>query len=48
MYREKPPDDAHRLNILSYHYRNIGVDVYVDKAHSKIWLTTDFARPAGS
>ena len=47
MYREKPPDDAHRLNILSTHYRNIGVDVYVDKAHGKIWLTTDFAKPMG-
>jgi uncharacterized protein YkwD len=47
MYREKPPDDAHRLNILSTHYRNIGVDVLLDKAHNKIWLTTDFARPLG-
>jgi uncharacterized protein YkwD len=42
MYNEKPPDDAHRLNILSTHYRNIGVDVYLDREHHKIWLTTDF------
>jgi uncharacterized protein YkwD len=47
MYREKPPNDAHRLNILSTHYRNVGVDVYVDRAHDKVWLTTDFARPMG-
>jgi len=47
MYHEKPPNDAHRLNILNTHYRNVGVDVYVDRVHEKIWLTTDFARPAG-
>jgi uncharacterized protein YkwD len=45
MYREKPPNDAHRQNILSTHFRNIGVDVYIDRAHAKIWLTTDFAKP---
>jgi uncharacterized protein YkwD len=46
MYHEKPPNDAHRLNILSTHYRNIGVDVYLDKKHHKVWLTTDFAKPS--
>jgi uncharacterized protein YkwD len=44
MYNEKPPNDAHRLNILSTHYRNIGVDVYLDRENHKIWLTTDFGR----
>jgi len=42
MYNEKPPDDGHRLNILNTHFRNVGVDVYMDKTHHKVWLTTDF------
>jgi uncharacterized protein YkwD len=44
MYNEKPPNDAHRLNILNTHYRNIGVDVYMDRDNHKVWLTTDFGR----
>ena len=46
MYHEKAPFNDHRLNILSRHYRNVGVDVYVDKTHHKIWLTTDFGHRA--
>lgn len=42
MYNEKPPNDGHRLNILSPHYHNVGVDVYIDRTHHKVWLTTDF------
>lgn len=42
MYNEKAPANEHRLNILSSHYRNVGVDVYMDKLHHKVWLTTDF------
>lgn len=42
MYNEKAPNDGHRQNILSTHYSNIGVDVYFDQAHQKVWLTTDF------
>lgn len=42
MYHEKAPYNDHRLNILSTHYRNVGVDVYLDKTHHKVWLTTDF------
>lgn len=42
MYREKAPYDEHRLNILSRHYHNVGVDVYMDKINHKVWLTTDF------
>jgi uncharacterized protein YkwD len=42
MYNEKAPNDAHRVNILNRHYRDVGVDVYLDPAHHKIWLTTDF------
>ena len=42
MYNEKPPNDGHRLNILNTHFRNVGVDVYMDQKHHKVWLTTDF------
>ena len=42
MYNEKAPDNGHRLNILSTGFRNVGIDVYYDAAHHKIWLTEDF------
>ena len=44
MYGETPPNDGHRLNILSTHYRDIGVDVYIDSTHHRVWLTEDFGR----
>lgn len=44
MYHERPPNDGHRLNILNSHYRDVGVDVYLDETHHKVWLTTDFGR----
>jgi uncharacterized protein YkwD len=44
MYQERPPNDGHRLNILNSHYRNVGVDVYLDNTHHKVWLTTDFGK----
>ena len=47
MYGEKAPYDGHRLNILSPQARYVGVQVYLDTAHHKIWLTEDFARPFG-
>lgn len=45
MYNEKAPNDGHRRNILNTHFTNIGVDIYLDQAHHKLWLTTDFGRP---
>ena len=42
MYNEHPPFDGHRQNILSTHFRHVGVDVYLDRAHRKVWLTVDF------
>jgi uncharacterized protein YkwD len=42
MYNEHAPNNGHRLNILSKHFHNVGVDVFMDKAHHKVWLTTDF------
>ena len=46
MYNERPPNNGHRLNILNSHFTNVGVDVYLDKAHHKVWLTVDFGRPS--
>jgi uncharacterized protein YkwD len=42
MYGEQPPNDEHRVNILSSHFHDVGVDVYFDRTHHKVWLTTDF------
>ncbi|HZC69265.1 MAG TPA: CAP domain-containing protein [Jatrophihabitans sp.] len=44
MYREKPPDDGHRRNILSKNYRHVGIDVWIDKFHGKVWLTEHFGK----
>jgi uncharacterized protein YkwD len=44
MYNEKAPNNGHRLNILSSKFRQVGVDVYLDRTHHKVWLTTDFGR----
>lgn len=46
MYHEKAPDNGHRLNILDRSFRNVGIDVYFDKAHHKMWFTQDFGQPA--
>jgi uncharacterized protein YkwD len=46
MYHETPPENGHRLNILNSHFRNVGVDIYLDKVHHKLWLTTDFGHRA--
>jgi uncharacterized protein YkwD len=44
MFNELPPNDDHRLNILGSAYRDIGIDIYYDTAHHKLWLTEDFGR----
>jgi uncharacterized protein YkwD len=46
MYHERPPNDGHRQNILSRHFTDVGIDVYLDNTHGKVWLTEDFGRPA--
>jgi uncharacterized protein YkwD len=46
MYNEKPPDNGHRLNILSSTFTQVGIDVLFDRKHHKIWFTQDFAKPA--
>jgi uncharacterized protein YkwD len=47
MYNEVPPNDGHRVNILSKSFRQVGIDVYSDQKHHKIWFTQDFGTPAG-
>ena len=42
MLNEKPPDDGHRLNILSSSFQHIGIAVYLD-ASGTVWLTQDFS-----
>jgi uncharacterized protein YkwD len=43
MFAEKPPDDDHRLNILTTSGTIVGIDVLMDSAHHVLWLTEDFA-----
>jgi uncharacterized protein YkwD len=42
MLNEKPPDDGHRLNILSSGFRHIGIAVYLDSSGT-VWMTQDFS-----
>ncbi len=44
MFGETPPNDGHRQNILSSTFTMVGVDVYLDQTHGRLWLTEDFAR----
>ena len=44
MYREKAPENGHRLNILDHSFRDVGIDVYFDKTHNKMWFTQDFGQ----
>jgi hypothetical protein len=42
MLNERPPDDGHRLNILSTTFTHIGIAVYRDSSRT-VWLTRDFS-----
>jgi uncharacterized protein YkwD len=42
MLNEKPPDDGHRLNILSSSFTHIGIAVTRDSSGT-VWLTQDFS-----
>jgi uncharacterized protein YkwD len=42
MLNEKPPDDGHRLNILSTSFTHIGIAVLRDSSGT-VWLTQDFS-----
>jgi uncharacterized protein YkwD len=43
MYGEGP-GGGHYENIVSKTYRDVGIDVYLDQKHHKLWLTEDFGR----
>jgi uncharacterized protein YkwD len=42
MINEQPPDDGHRLNILSTSFTHIGIAVLRDSSGT-VWLTQDFS-----
>jgi uncharacterized protein YkwD len=42
MLDEKPPDDGHRMNILSTSFTRIGIAVYRDGSGT-VWMTQDFS-----
>ena len=42
MLNEQPPNDGHRLNILSTTFTHIGIAVYRDNSGT-VWLTQDFS-----
>ena len=42
MLNEVPPDDGHRLNILSTTFTHIGIAVYRDPSGT-VWMTQDFS-----
>jgi uncharacterized protein YkwD len=42
MLNEKPPDDGHRLNILSSSFHHIGIYVFRDSGGT-VWMTQDFS-----
>jgi uncharacterized protein YkwD len=42
MLTEQPPDDGHRMNILSSSFTHIGIAVYRDSSGT-VWLTQDFS-----
>jgi uncharacterized protein YkwD len=42
MLNEQPPDDGHRLNILSSTFRFIGITVSRDSSGT-VWMTQDFS-----
>jgi len=42
MFKEKPPNDGHRRNLLSSSFTHIGIDVVRD-SHGTVWLTQDFS-----
>jgi uncharacterized protein YkwD len=46
MYNEVAPYDGHRQNILNGRFLHVGVDVYLDWTHHKLWMTTDFGHPS--
>jgi uncharacterized protein YkwD len=46
MYNENSALNLSRESILNRAYREVGVDVYMDSAHHKVWITQDFGLAA--
>lgn len=44
MLSEQPPEDGHRQNLLSSTLGAVGIDVLLDPAHGRLWITEDFAQ----
>jgi uncharacterized protein YkwD len=42
MLAEQPPNDGHRLNILSSAFHHIGIAVYLSSSGT-VWMTQDFS-----
>jgi uncharacterized protein YkwD len=42
MLNEKPPDDGHRLNLLSSTFTHVGIAI-IWSASGTVWMTQDFA-----
>ena len=42
MLNEKPPDDGHRLNLLSSAFTRVGIAI-VRSGNGTVWMTQDFA-----
>jgi uncharacterized protein YkwD len=42
MLNEQPPNDGHRMNILSTSFQFVGITVTID-AHGTVWMTQDFS-----
>lgn len=47
MYDEHAPNDGHRVNILSRQFTQVGINVYYDTVHHKMWFTQDFGSKVG-
>lgn len=41
---EQPPADSRRQNLLSGAVSAVGIDILLDPAHGRVWLTEDFAQ----
>jgi uncharacterized protein YkwD len=42
MLNEKPPDDGHRLNLLSSTFTHVGIAIY-RSSDGTVWMTQDFS-----
>jgi uncharacterized protein YkwD len=42
MLNEQPPNDGHRLNLLSSSFQNVGIAVFRDSSGT-VWMTQDFS-----